>query len=85
MSSPLDDKMLQLEYLAKAHREQLNREADNERLIALARQSSTKKRISYRPILVWIGSRLCRLGSWLEKQFQQGEIYQSVARAKNRA
>lgn len=77
--------MIQLEYLAKAHREQLNREADKARLIALARQGSTKRRIFYRPNLVWIGSRLFRLGSGLQKRFQEGEKYQSVAPAKNRS
>jgi hypothetical protein len=64
--------MFHLEYYAQERRQELLREAELYRLIAIAQSKKPKKEYSMRRWLVSLGTHLCTWGDQLQRRF--GEV-----------
>ena len=66
--------MFSNEYLVKIRHEELLKEAARYRLISQAKQGSIRCKYSYSPTLVWLGSRLCKWGNFLQERFDNSRM-----------
>lgn len=65
--------MFDLERIARERRQDLLRDAEHYRLIALAQSNTPQKRRSLRRWLASLGTRLCIWGGQLQKRFGETE------------
>jgi hypothetical protein len=65
--------MYDLEYLMRFRQEEMLKERQHRRLIALAKKNAPRRRHAYRKALSWLGERLCKWGGALQERFGEAE------------
>jgi hypothetical protein len=75
--------MLHLEYMVRYRQEELRREAARYQLINLVKNSSSRSKNFYNPVLTWLGGRLCKWGNLLQERFGEAETVTPCHAMKN--
>jgi hypothetical protein len=65
--------MFDLEYLMWVRHEEMLKERQHQRLIALAKKHAPRRSNPYRQALTWLGGRLCKWGRALQERFGDAE------------